>query len=107
VSLVSACRALVSVELLLGIVVDLQDVVGLLEDALLLLGLAKVIQGGFSLTQSWSSGVHGLGRGVEEEWPAEPLVLRRVEEWRLFFSLLEERLFFSLLEERLLGHLGE
>jgi hypothetical protein len=40
----------------------------------------------------------GSGRGVEEERPVELLVLRRVEEWRLFFFLLEERL---------LGHSGE
>jgi hypothetical protein len=34
----------------------------------------------------------GSGRGVEEEWPVELLVLRRVEEWRLFFFFLKERL---------------
>jgi hypothetical protein len=34
----------------------------------------------------------GSGRGVEEEWSVELLVLRLVEEWRLFFFLLEERL---------------
>jgi hypothetical protein len=34
----------------------------------------------------------GSGRGVEEKGPVELLVLRRVEEWRLFFFFLEERL---------------
>jgi hypothetical protein len=64
----------------------------------------------------------GSGRGVEGEWPVELLVLRRVEEWRLFFFLLEERLsgrsgeqstsgsgerLFSCLVGRLSGRPGE
>jgi hypothetical protein len=34
----------------------------------------------------------GSGWGVEEKWLVELLVLRRVEEWRLFFFFLEEQL---------------
>jgi hypothetical protein len=43
VGLASARGALASVKLLLGVIVDLQDVVRLLGDALFLLGLAEVI----------------------------------------------------------------
>jgi hypothetical protein len=63
VGLLSAHGALVSVELLLGVVVDLQDVVSFLGDTLLPLGLSEVIQGSLGLTQGWSSGVHGLKAG--------------------------------------------
>jgi hypothetical protein len=63
VGLVSARGALVSVELLLGVIVDLQDVVSFLGDTLLPLGLAEVIQGSLGLAQGWSSGVHGLRAG--------------------------------------------
>jgi hypothetical protein len=85
----SALGALTSLELLPGVVVYLQDVIGLLGDSLFLLRLAEVVQGGLGLTQSWS-----------------PLVLSLVEEWQLFFFFLEEGL-LDRLGEQSTGGSGE
>jgi hypothetical protein len=106
VSLVSALEVLTSIKLFPGIIVYLQDVIGFLRAPSLFsdsLRSSRVASVSLKVGHPVSMGSE---QGMVEERPVELLVLRLVEEWRLFFFFFEKRL-LERLGEQSAGGSGE